>query len=113
MYIEVDIEEGLNCWPLHKMFETLDLPKPIDTVMAPDINGHDLLCQITGWSQSGPCQAHAVMVSDSGEGTVTLIYGGDQGIRLKPAGNKECWSLDNQDQWGEPCLLLDRDVYVS
>ena len=72
--------------------------------------GDDVLCQVTGWSSSGPCQGYAVLVADSGEGAVTLIYGGDQGVRLKPMDNHDAWDLANPDQWGEPCLLLDPDV---
>jgi len=44
---------------------------------------------------------------------VTLVYGGDQGIRLKTAENEEPWDLESPRQWGEPCLLLDRDVEMG
>ena len=39
-----------------------------------------------------------------------LVYGGDDGIRLKPAGSEEDWSLTNSNQWGEPCLMLGKDT---
>jgi hypothetical protein len=47
---------------------------------------------------------------DSGEGVILLVYGGDDGIRLKPAGSSEEWDLASQNQWGEPCLMLDKDA---
>ncbi len=113
MYIEVDVEEGPNCWPLNRMFETLGVPTRVSRVVAPDPQGNNLLCQVTGWSESGPCAAYAVLVTDSGEGAVTLVYGGDQGIRLKTVEYEEPWDLESPRQWGEPCLLLDRDVEMG
>ena len=49
----------------------------------------------------------AAKVSDSGDGVVVLVYGGDEGLRLRPSGSSSEWSLDDAEQWGEPCLLLD------
>ena len=60
-----------------------------------------------------PCPAYSVLVEDSGEGIVMLIYGGDEGIRLKPVDEKEAWLLSSPRQWGEPCLLLDKDVMLT
>ena len=41
---------------------------------------------------------------------VLLVYGGDQGIRLKVAESGEEWDLASDNQWGEPCLMLDKDT---
>lgn len=109
----MEVEDNDNCWPLHRIFQTLGPLRTIATVDAPDPMGDDVICSVTGWSANGPCPAHAVLVADSGEGAVTLIFGGDEGIRLKPAGNKEPWDLNSPDQWGEPCLLLDPDVETA
>lgn len=113
LYIDVDVEEGSNCWPLQRIFQALGDPREVSRIVAPDPRGDDVLCQVTGWSSSGPCQGYAVLVADSGEGAVTLIYGGDQGVRFKPIDNHDFWDLDNPDQWGEPCLLLDPDVHTG
>ena len=113
MYVEVDVEEGPNCWPLNRMFETLGPSTRVSRVVAPDPQGNNLLCQVTGWSEAGPCAAYAVLVTDSGEGAVTLVHGGCQGIRLQAAENDEPWELENPGQWGEPCLLLDSDVQTE
>ncbi len=75
--------------------------------------GVDANCSVTGWSTDGPCPAYAVPVADSGEGVVTLIFGGDEGIRLKPVDSGETWDLESPNQWGEPCLLLDPDVAMG
>ena len=112
-YIDVDVEDNENCWPLHRVFQTLGSLQTINTVDAPDPMGVDAICSVTGWSAEGPCPAYAVLVSDSGEGSVTLIFGGDEGIRLKPVANEEDWDLSNPNQWGEPCLLLDPDVEMG
>lgn len=112
-YIDVDVEENDNCWPLHRIFQTLGPVQAITAVAAPDPMGADAMRHVTGWSADGPCPAYAVSVADSGEGVVTLIFGGDEGIRLKPFDSQESWDLGSPHQWGEPCLLLDPDVERS
>ena len=109
-YIDVEVEENDNCWPLHRIFQTLGPVQTINTVEAPDPMGVDAICSVTGWAADGPCPAYAAPVADSGEGVVTLIFGGDEGIRLKPVDNEEPWDLQSPNQWGEPCLLLDPNV---
>lgn len=109
-YIDVEVEENDNCWPLHRIFQTLGPVQAVTTVAAPDPMGVDAMCSVTGWSSNGPAPAYAVPVADSGEGIVTLIFGGDEGIRLKPVDTREQWDLQSPNQWGEPCLLLDPDV---
>ena len=53
----------------------------------------------------GSCPARAVSVEDSGAGAVTLIYGGDWGLRLTPcAGGPTI---------GEPYLLVDEDAILE
>lgn len=114
MYVEVDVSEGPNCsWAVNCLFKALGTPAPVSRVAAPDPQGNDRLCQVTGWSSSGPYPASAVLVEDSGEGVVTLLYGGDHGLRLKVVENEEPWDLESPQQWGEPCLLLDRDVELG
>jgi len=73
----------------------------------------DMWCEVTGWSEAGPCPAYAVLSEDSGDGTVLLIYGGDDGIRLRPADSPGGWDLANEEQWGEACLMLGTDAPVE
>ena len=54
----------------------------------------------------GPCPAVSAQAEDSGEGVVLLVYGGDEGVRLQPAGSGDDWDLANLSQWGEACLML-------
>ncbi len=91
----------------------MDAPSVVTKVVAPDPMGGEQMCDVTGWSSSGPCPAYSVLVEDSGEGIVMLIYGGDEGIRLKPVDDKEEWRLSSPSQWGEPCLLLDKDIMLG
>ena len=114
MFVQVDVSESRNC-PLSvtRMFDAMREPVKVSMVMASDPRDTDLMCDVTGWSASGACPAHAVLVEDSGEGIATLVYGGDQGIRLKPVDCQEQWDLDSPQQWGEACLLLDKDVKLG
>ena len=114
MFLEIDVLESANC-PLsvNRMFDAMEEPVQVSKVLAADPEGNDLICDVTGWSASGPCPAYAALVEDSGEGIAMLVYGGDEGIRLKPADSREDWALTSSRQWGEACLLLDKNVKPS
>lgn len=110
-FIEVEVSDDINSsWPLHRMFQPLRSPTPISKVFTTNPEGSDMMCAVTGWSGTGACSAWSALVDDSGEGVAMLIYGGDHGIRLKDVNSDEPWNLKSMNQWGEPCLLLDKDT---
>ena len=114
MFVEVDVSESANCpMALTRIFDAMQPPEQVSVVAASDPMGIDQLCDVTGWYSQGPCPAYAALVEDSGEGVAMLIYGGDEGIRLKPAASQEGWDLSSPNQWGEACLLLDKDVKLG
>ena len=97
-----------------RMFDAVEpsrLVSQVPNAMRPD--GWEGPCLVTGWSSDGPCAAYAAMVQDSGDGAVLLVYGGDEGIRLKPVDSAKEWDLEDPEQWGEPCLLLSPDAAVE
>lgn len=107
MLVEVEVVGGENSpLDLHRMFDLLTDPIEVMRVFATNPMGEDLWCRVTGWSSQGPCPAISAQAEDSGEGVVLLIYGGDQGLRLQPAGSSDDWELGNPAQWGEACLML-------
>ena len=111
MLIEVEVIAGGNSpLDLHRMFDLISEPRPVTRVFTADSTGVDRWCDVTGWDESGPCQAYAALSEDSGEGVVLLIYGGDHGSRLKIHDCLEEWDLNSPNQWGEACLLLDKDA---
>ena len=111
MLFEVEVYGGENSpMDLNRVFDLLSEPSPISQVFTAGGDGIDLWCSVTGWSESGPCPAQAALAEDSGEGVVLLVYGGDQGIRLKPAESAEEWDLGSSSQWGEACLMLSKDT---
>lgn len=111
MLLEVEVTAGENSpLDLHRMFDLISDPRTISAVLTADASGQDRWCSVTGWSDSGPCPARAVVAEDSGEGSVLLVYGGAQGIRLKADDSPEPWDLASVNQWGEACLLLDKDA---
>ena len=114
MFIEIDIEAGNNCeFSLTRLFSTTENSAQIFRLETFGISGQMALHDVTGWSTEGPCPAFSVMVEDSGEGVALLVYGGNDGIRLRLSETSEPWKLDSVVQWGEPCLLLDQSVYVE
>ena len=114
MLIEVEVVAGANSpLDLHRMFDLLEDPRPVSRVMAPDPFGEDAWCEVTGWSENGPCPAQAALSEDSGEGVVLLVYGGDEGVRLRPVGTPGIWDPADSRQWGEACLMLGKDTPVE
>ncbi len=111
MLFEVDVSPGGNSpIELNRVFDLLSEPKPIAGLFTANPLGEDIWCRITGWSEAGPCSAYAALAEDSGDGVILLVYGGDEGIRLTPEVEEEGWNLENNQQWGEPCLMLDRET---
>jgi hypothetical protein len=55
----------------------------------------------------------SALAEDSGEGVVLLIYGGNEGLRMQPAGSGDAWELGNSVQWGEACLMLAKGTPVE
>ena len=114
MLIEVEVTAGQNSpLDLHRMFDLLEDPRPVSRVMASNPLGEDVWCEVTGWDADGPCPALAALSEDSGEGVVLLVYGGGEGVRLRPANAPGEWDLGDATQWGEACLMLGRDTAVE
>jgi hypothetical protein len=106
-YIQVEVDAGDNSgMSLLRMFDAREEPREVTWVVALGRDGSEGRCSVTGWSSNGPCSAYAASVWDSGDGIALLIYGGDEGIRLKRADSDGPWDTADSTQWGEPCLLL-------
>ena len=111
MLLEVEVIAGDNSpLDLHRMFDLLSEPRTVRRVFTADHRGTDRWCAVSGWSSAGPCIATAALAEDSGDGVVLVIYGGDEGIRLKPEDSTEDWDISSPNQWGEACLMLDKDA---
>ncbi len=114
MLYEVEVvSQGNSPMDLNRVFDLLTEPKPITRVFTADPLNQDVWCQVTGWGVAGPSTAYSALAEDSGEGVILLIYGGDDGIRLKREEDPAEWALENGGQWGEPCLMLGKDTPVS
>ena len=111
MLYEVEVVAGGNSpMDLNRVFDLLGEPVPVVKVVSSDLSGEDVWCDVTGWGEEGACPAYAVQAEDSGEGVVLLVYGGEDGIRLKPSEGSREWDLSDGGQWGEPCLMLGADT---
>ena len=114
MLILLEVEESDNCpFSVTKSFQTISDPRPASRVTTIDPEGKEGLYEIVGWSTEGPVPAHAVLVDDSGEGAAMLVYGAEEGVRLRQTEAPEVWSLDSAHQWGDAFLLLHKDVRVE
>ena len=114
MFLEVDVQAGENCeYSLNRIFSTVSDPVEITAVETLGPLGKVDLFAVVGWSTNGLCSVHAVLVEDSGEGHALLIYGGDDGIRLRKSVEDSSWSLEHSNEWGEPCLLVDVSTQIE
>ena len=108
MLYEVEVVAAANSpMDLNRVFDLLGEPTAVTRIVSVNPVGDDVWCDVTGWSEDGPCPAYAVQAEDSGEGVVLLVYGGDDGIRLKPTDGSRDWDVQDAGQWGEPCLMLE------
>jgi hypothetical protein len=110
----IDIEENENCGyhPL-QTFEPQGLPQVAPSVVIEEVSGGAGPHEVVGWCSDGggsPCDVTVVVIGDSGAGRSRLVMGGDNGVRLRPAGSATAWSLAARDQRGEPYILLRLEV---
>ncbi len=85
------------------VFNELEPPRSVRGIKIEE-RGKEIICDVMGVEEGGRFSpAHAVKITDSGEGFAYLIFGGDWGIRLRPSAYAgEAWDLGNKNQWGEP-----------
>jgi hypothetical protein len=117
-YTYVDVESNPNSpMSASQVFHNIDTPMRVLQVRIFEGEPEGQLCAITGWSSKdggSPVDAHVVRIEDSSQGEAFLIYGGDWGLRLRPAEDGSPWAHENGSQWGEPYLVLaDAEDIVS
>lgn len=106
----IEVEANPNCEQgFFGRFKELTQPRPICRIKLYDRRSEGEWCEVTGWcddSEQPSCTAWTCPVEDSGSGRTHLVYGGIFGVRFKPVGVEEPWSLDSPNQWGEPYVAV-------
>lgn len=108
MFLEVESSENFE-GSLFLRFKEIGPPRTISQVKLYEHSPRGEWYDVVGWTndESSPsCPAFGQPVEDSGAGVAYLVFGGNCGIRLKPASIHEPWSLASPHQWGESHLLL-------
>ena len=108
IYLEVDDNDNCEYMPL-MLYEAHADAVPVERVVLDEPGRPHGVYQVTGWSSEDdgtPTSAMYAPVSDSGQAVVHLVFGGDWGIRMKPADSTADWSLEDPDQFGEPYIML-------
>ena len=112
-YTHVDVESNDNSPMMaQQVYKNLGLPFRVTQVRIYEGEPEGRLHDITGWSSAdggSPVDALAVRIEDSSEGAAFLVYGGDWGVRLRPAGSGQPWSLDAAEQFGETHFVMASD----
>lgn len=104
----IEVSPNANCEAADlRVFNDVEAPRPVTQVCLERQSGQPEWFEITGWNAAqAPCPALGQRVDDSGEGLAILVYGGESGLRFKPAGSATSWSMDDPKQWGVPFLLM-------
>ncbi len=108
MFLEVESSQNFE-GSLFLRFKELGSAKALLQVKLYEQSARGEWFDVIGWSDNDfapQCQAFAQAVEDSGAGFAYLVFGGICGIRLKPVGVEEQWSVESSRQWGESHLLL-------
>jgi len=112
-YTHVEVEANDNTPMMaQQVYKNLGLPFRVAQVRIYEGEPGGTLHDVVGWSsQDGgsAVDAFAVRIEDSSEGAAFLVYGGDWGVRLRPAGSDEGWSIEAAGQFGETHLVLASD----
>jgi hypothetical protein len=112
-YTHIEVEANENTPMMaQQVYKNLGLPFRVRQVLIYEGEPEGTLHDIAGWSSAGggsPVGAYAVHIEDSSAGDAYLIYGGDWGVRLRPAGSDQPWSIDDAEQFGETHLVLASD----
>jgi hypothetical protein len=116
-YTHVEVEANDNTPMMaQQVYKNTGVPFPVSQVRIYEGEPEGQLCAITGWASTeggSPTTAYAVQIDDSSEGSAYLVYGGDYGVRLKPADSDEAWDITSMDQWGETHLVLSSEDDVT
>lgn len=106
----IEIEENENCgyFPI-QVFEARGVERVADSAIIEHLGRQ----QVVGWEDGVPAEVRVVPVGDSGAGESLLIYGGNNGVRCRPASSSGPWSVDNEGESGEPYLLLAANTAVE
>ena len=114
MIITVEVEASDNCpYSLMRGFDAREEPRPVSRVNVLGPDNAENIYEVTGWSQDGRVPAYTAIVEDSGHGTALLVYGGSEGVRLRPDRSPAEWSLDDPDQRGDAVLLLEVETFLE
>jgi len=109
-YTHVDVEANDNTPMMaQQVYKNLGVPFRVARVRIFEGDPDGRLFAITGWSSAdggSPVPAFAVQVEDSSAGAAYLVYGGNWGVRLRPAASEAAWNLGDADQFGETHLVL-------
>jgi hypothetical protein len=112
-YTHVEVEANDNTPMMaQQVYKNLGLPCRVTQVRIYEGEPEGKLHDIVGWSSAGdgtPVDAYAVHIEDSSAGDAYLVYGGDWGVRLRPAGSEEPWAIEDAGQSGETHLVLASD----
>lgn len=103
----IDIEDNDNCgyFPM-QTFEVRGQEQVASSILLDDVTNIEGRCEAVGWSEEGQCEVRVVPVGDSGAGESILVHGGNHGIRLRSNRVLTDWSIESQDEFGEPYMLL-------
>ena len=114
LWVEVEENPNSEYLPM-RVFETQGEVTEADSIEVEGLSPDGGAETIVGWSSDGDGTPTGIQfgdVTDSGAAVSVLVVGGDYGLRIRPATSNGPWSLDNDDERGEPYLLLPPETNI-
>ena len=99
-----------------RVFETQGEVTEADSIEVEGLSPDGGAEVIVGWSSDEDGTPTGVQfgdVTDSGAAVSVLVVGGDYGLRIRSATISGPWSLENDDERGEPYLLLPPETQIN
>ncbi len=121
----IQVEDSANCGGTEQfLYHELGGSRSVRGLLAEesaigtsaDRRGKEVALDVTGVGKDGNwVPARCVKIADSGAGFAFLIFGGEWGIRLKPAWHTVDWDLADPKQWGEPFKIYgsEKDILYA
>ena len=115
LWVEVEENPNSEYLPM-RVFETQNEVTEANSIEVEGLSPDGGAEVIVGWSSDGDGTPTGVQfgdVTDSGSAVSVLVVGGDYGLRIRPTTSTGPWSLGNDDERGEPYLLLPPETQIK
>ena len=115
MAIEIDIQKNENFSKNSKYtYQTSGIAHKIDRALYYPEGEAPYVVDIVGWQNGKAVNANVILVNNENSSPFWLVYGGNQGLRLRKHHlelRDHTFDLNHENEWGVDILKYDKDTY--